>query len=132
MSVKIESKNSAKIEEALKDVNKKSTQHTYTSYEEIAKIAEAAEKKVLSLLLKKDAAGAMYKETSGAKVALSYKQSRNATEVTMVRKTSGWYLTSIRSTSVGVSGGGRGVLTLTQAQADAAVKNLMKNFIVTQ
>ena len=47
---------------------------------------------------------------------------RAATRVTMIRRASGWFLTSVERTEVGQQGGGPGVLTLTAEQDAIAVK----------
>ena len=131
-AIKITEANAAAIEAALKQVNGRAEQHAYTTFGEIENLAAAAEKKLLGLVFKKDAAGASYRETSGGKVPNSYKQSRNATSVTLIRKSAGWYLASATATTVWGDGGGNGSLTLTQEQAEAAVAIFKKQFRVAK
>lgn len=124
-AIKIDIKNAATIEAALAAVNGRAEAHTYTTFYEVADVAAKAEAALENLLLKGDRPGARWSKTSGSKVANSYKNSRLATTVVLERKTAGWYLVEVHSVSVMESGGGKGRLTLTQAQ-DAAAKALLQ------
>ena len=128
--IRICEENRAAIEALLKEVNGKATTHTYTEYGEILYLADRAENAVASLLLKKDFVGAQWFEISGAHVANAYKYARQGTAVTLVRKSGGWHLIEARAAKLFVSGGGKGRLYLTEAQSEAAQKELAKRFTV--
>ena len=129
-AIKIIAANSEKIESALHDANGRSVEHTFSTYVEIERIAERAEKAMAGLLYKKDFFGAEWAEISGGKVANSYKGSRNATAARIVRRTGGWYLISVGHTTVGNHGGGAGHLYLTESQDVAAKAKLAEGYSV--
>lgn len=129
-AIKIAQANAAAIESALKAANGKAHEHTYTTFPEIDYLAQQAEKTVRELLNVADLPGATWAETSGGSVAKAYKSMRNATRVTLVRKSTGWYLTDAQAVMIGTDGGGRGRLTLTAAQDVAAVAKLRKAYSV--
>lgn len=131
-AIKITAANAEAIEAALAEINGRANAHTYNSFDEIAEMAAAAEAALLDLVCKKDAAGAEWREVSGGKVSNSYKQMRNATGVTLIRKAAGWYLLSVRRTSIGKEGGGKGRLTLTQKKAELAVARFRQGFSVSK
>lgn len=113
--------NAATIVAALAAANGRATAHTFTSYEEVVSLAEAAESALAALGLPKAArVGAVWFETSGGKVPNAYKNSRQATAVRLVRRATGWHLQSAASVAIWQEGGGKGRLYLTSAQADKA------------
>ena len=123
-AIKIEEKNSAAIESALKEVNGKSTAHAYTTYEEIADIAKRSESAVFKLVLaEKYMPGAKVISESGSSVAKRYKGSRNSTIIRIERKKSGWYLTDVQQSTL-YTNAGRENLILTAAQDDRAIEKL--------
>lgn len=128
--MKIELKNAAAIEARLKQVNGRAEQHAYTTFREIECLAAAAEKRLLDLVYKKDAPGAVYCETSGGRVPNSYRSTRNGTSVRLERKTAGWYLADVSQTTIYQDGGGDGVLILTPGQDAAAVALFRKQYRV--
>lgn len=127
-AIKITKGNAVEIQAALRAVNGKATAHTFTSYEEIAAMAESAEKRVLELLGKKDAVGAKWAATSGDKVSSSYKHARIGTHVVLARRSTGWFLTNVIPATLFAEGGWPGKITLTEQQAELAIKRFQKGF----
>ena len=118
--LKITLANAQKIEEALREINLKSTAHTYVRYDDIENLTVDAESRLTNLLgSKKHFVGARFDATSGAAVPHSYTYSRDATSVTLTRKAGGWYLATVASTVI-YKEGGKKILRLTAAQ-DAIV-----------
>jgi len=118
--IKITQANSQKIEDALREINLKSTAHTYVRYDDIEALVVDAESRLTNLLgSKKHFVGARFDATSGAAVPHSYTYSRDATSVTLTRKAGGWYLATVASTVI-YKEGGKKILRLTAAQ-DAIV-----------
>ena len=124
--IKITQANAQKIEAVLREVNLKSTAHTYTRFDQIEALIVDAESRLTSLLkAKKHFTGAIFDASSGFGVCNSYKYSRDATRVTLTRKGSGWYLVGAVSAVV-YKEGGKKILSLTSDQdviACQAVRN---------
>lgn len=129
-AIKIAESNAAAIESALKEVNGKSTSHTYTGYGEIFEIAAGAECRLERLgVAKARRAGAVMHATSGEKVANSYKNTRTGTLVLMERRSSDWYLVSVSAKTL-FGDGGSTTLHMTKAQDEEAVANFRKQYVV--
>ena len=132
--IRITEENAAAIEAALHAVNGTARQHSFTDYAEIAAVAESAEKEVVALVGKTHAAGATWVETSGQAMCNAYAKkarTRVATTVRLERRPSGWFMTDVRKVEIWQTGGGPGLLTLTQAQADRAVEIFRRRFAVS-
>jgi hypothetical protein len=122
-ATRITEQNKDAIVAILAAVNGKSTAHTFTTYNEIEQIAAQAEKQVIDLVgSQKAAVGAVFKVTSGEKVPNAYKYSRDGTQVTIERRSTGWFLVDARHAALYASGGGAGRLTLTAEQDARAVE----------
>lgn len=120
-TIAIIEKNRAAIEAALASVNGKAQAHTYTSYAEIAGMAETAEAALSAINLPKASrAGAVWKEISGAEVAKSYRNPRQATSVRLIRRSAGWHIVTAKAVTIWQEGGGKGSLYITEAQAEEA------------
>jgi hypothetical protein len=129
--IRITPENAEAIEAALAAVNGKAERHAYTLTSELDRLARAAEAELMSLVgAEKYAPGATWVETSGATVANSYGYRRDATRVTLTRRPTGWFLTEATSVQIHAQGGGRGRLTLTQAQDERAVAVLRARYAV--
>ena len=124
-AIKIDTANAAAIEAALKAANGRATAHSYISFREIQSIAGAAEAKVVALVgSKKCAVGALVRSTSGDAVSNAYAKKtsrRAATNVTLERRSTGWFLIYVMGTEVWQKGGGSDALMLTPKQGDLAV-----------
>jgi len=128
--IKITQSNSKKIEEALREINLKSTAHTYTSFDQIEELIVDAEKRLTNLLVaKKYFVGARFNATSGYAVGNAYKYYRDATCVTLIRKPTGWFLTDAVSTKI-YKDGGKKILRLTEAQNAIVYKVVRTNYQV--
>jgi hypothetical protein len=128
MEIKITQANSQKIEGALRAVNQKSIAHTYTQFVQIEALIVDAENRLTSLLkAKKHFPSAVFAATSGGAVANSYKYSRDATSVTLLRKAGGWYLVEAVSTKV-YKDGGKKSLRLTADQDAIVYKETRKKY----
>ena len=126
--IKITEKNRDAIEVALREVNGRSYDHCYTDYREIVQLTVNAQALLAQLLYKKDWPRAQWVETSGGRVANAYKNMRNATQVTLEYRPSGWFLINIEDTRVGTEGGGPGHLYLTPEQDRAAHAKLNASY----
>jgi len=128
--IKITQSNSKKIEAALREINLKSTAHTYTSFDQIEALIVDAEKRLTNLLVaKKNFVNAIFDATSGAAVANAYKYSREATRVTLTRKPTGWYLATVASTVI-YKDAGKKSLKLTCDQDAIVYKKVRENYSI--
>jgi len=126
--IKITQANSKKIEESLRQINLKSTAHTYVNFAQIEELIVDAESRLISLLVaKKYFVGAIFDATSGGAVPNSYKYSRDATRVTLTRKSSGWYLVAAVSAVI-YKDGGKKILRLTAAQDAIVCQKVRTNY----
>ena len=131
MKIKITIKNMAKIDTLLDAVNGRATEHVFLDYNQIADIAKENDRHVLSILgSKKAAVGATLTETSGDKAGNRYKYARKATEITMERFPTGWFLTAVESVEIWPNQGGEWTLTLTAEQDAVAVAKLRERYSV--
>jgi len=126
--IKITQANSQKIEAVLREINMKSTAHTYVRFDQIESLVEDAESRLISLLgAKKNFAGAIFDAISGGAVPNAYKYSRDATCVTLTRKSSDWYLVDAVSTTI-YKQGGKKTLRLTESQDAIVYKKARANY----
>ena len=126
--IKITQANSQKIEAVLREINLKSTAHTYVRFDHIEALVADAESRLINLLkAKKHFAGAIFDATSGFAVGNSYKYSREATRVTLTRKGSGWFLTDVVSTVI-YKDAGKKILRLTCDQDAIVYKKVRTNY----
>jgi predicted short-subunit dehydrogenase-like oxidoreductase (DUF2520 family) len=128
--IKITQANSQKVEAVLREVNQKSTAHTYVRFDQIEALVADAESRLIKLLsAKKHFPGAVFVATSGASVPNAYKYSRDATCVTLTRKPTGWFLTDAVSNKI-YKDGGKKILRLTEAQDAIVYKVVRTNYQV--
>ena len=126
--IKITQSNSKKIEAALREINLKSTAHTYVRYDDIEALVVDAESRLTNLLgAKKHFLGAIFDAASGFAVGNSYKYSRDATRVTLTRKAGGWYLVDVVSTVI-YKDAGKKSLKLTCDQDAIVYKKMRTNY----
>ena len=128
--IKITEPNAAAIGAALRAVNGRAETHAYTTHEEIQALTQSAERQLDDILYKQDWAGAQWTETSSGKVANSYRYTRDATRVTLERRSSAWYLIEAVGVRVGRNGGGAGRLSLTPTQHEAATRRLAERYTI--
>jgi len=128
--IKITQASTAKIEAALALVNGTAVSHTYSRFDQIEALIVDAEKRLTNLLVaKKYFVGARFNATSGYAVGNAYKYSRDATSVTLTRKSSGWFLTDAVSTKI-YKDGGKKILRLTEGQDAIVYKVVRTNYKV--
>ena len=128
-AIKIEQKNAEKIAAALAEINGKATAHTFTTFADVQRQVDSAEKQLAVLLKKKDWAGAVSVVLSGYDVCRPYKYQRVGTQIRIERHPSGWFLTEIEEARLFAKGGdGRGLIYLTEEQTEAAKANLLTKF----
>ncbi len=97
----INSKHSEKITAALQEINGRATAHTFTHAQDIIDIADAATSYLRDLGLSKTGMkGAVVRVTSGGDVPKAYRWRRNVNVVTLTRRPSHWYLTSVVPTEI--------------------------------
>jgi hypothetical protein len=91
--IRISDEHAHAIETALATTNGKAHKHAFTTYQQIADLAEYGEQRLTRMGLPKSARhGAVVIGTSGDQVPLAYKHPRQGTRVRLVRRSSGWYL----------------------------------------
>lgn len=131
--IKICKENAKKIEALLAEINGKSREHTYTTYDDIVTIAKHAEMAVSNLPLPMSCRnGARYHATSGQPVAHKYKGKRNGTRIEILRGLADWYLISVVSVDLWPNQGGTEKLTLTSDQDVEIIKQMRKKYCVQQ
>ena len=117
-----------KINDALEKVNGKASAHTFTSFTQIQKLVEVAEKQLEALKLsKKHWIGARFEATSGEPVPKRYKYARIATRVILERGANHWFLIFVSADHVHSSGGDM-FLRLSQEQDVEIVSTLRKSY----
>lgn len=132
MKIKVHYTFEEEIERALRRVNGAAEAHTYTSYDEVARIADWAEAELESLGLPKNMrAGAAVWARSGAKMPNSYRHQRIVTHVRLMRGRSDWCLMDAYAGSA-YSEAGRTTLYLNMAQDQRAVEEMRKRYIVKE
>jgi len=123
-SIKITVANKKTIEAVLAAVNGKAEAHTYTTYTDIADLAESANGRVLRILgAKKYIPGAVLNALSGDAVSNAYARkgfSRAGTLVSIECRSTGWFFVAVSRCDVYKEGGYES-LTLTTAQDARAV-----------
>lgn len=131
--IKIVESNAAAIEAVLDEVNGRATAHTYTHFSDILELATNAEAKLERLKIKvKSRVGAILTSESGDSVPNCYKGSRKTTFVRIDRRSTGWFLSSVQSSS-SYQEAGSTRLHLTQAQATDAMNGFQdRNFSILQ
>lgn len=132
MKIKVDFSNEKDIERALRRVSGAAEAHTYTSYNEVARIADWAEDELYGLGLPKNMrAGAGVWARSGDKLPNSYKHQRIVTNVRLLRGRSDWYLVDCYAGST-YNDAGRTTLYLTKEQDERAISKLKKRYIVKE
>ena len=117
-----------KIKDALEKVNGKATAHTFTSFTQIQRLVEIAEKQLETLNLpKKHWTGARFEATSGEPVPKKYKYQRIATRVVLERGANHWFLIWAGRDYIHASGGEM-FLRLSQAQDAEIVSALRRSY----
>ena len=96
MKIKIDSKNTAALEAALKNANGRSTAHTFNFPSDLIYCALLAEAQLDKLALKKASRiGAIATANSGGRVANAYKYTRITSTAIFERGSSAWFLIEI-------------------------------------
>lgn len=127
-AIKITAANIVAIQAALAAINGRATQHTFSA-DEIVDVALAAEFKVIALLgNKKDVVGATVFAGSGDKLPNTYKYGRQVNQITIERRSSGWWLVYICSFGTLDKSAGSTRLTLTPEQDAKAVARFKKSY----
>ena len=130
-SIRITSENSALIEAALASVNGRATAHAFHSHAEVAYLSSMAEHQAVSLLgSKKATVGAQFFALSGAPVPRSYGHARAGNSVSLVRRSSGWFLFDVRPVTLFPSTGGMRQLFLNSAQSGCAQARFRTTYLV--
>ena len=129
MKIAIRADNAAKIEAALKAVNRDAVAHTFTTFDQIAREADNAEAALLQLINKGDAKGAYYVTISGEAVPNARRFARTGTKVVLDRGSKGWFLAELRNAPVYQAAGPKW-LTLTAEQDAKAIERLRKAYRV--
>jgi len=131
LRIKVDVKNLAPIQAALSNANGRSTEHTYTTFDEIQRIAQAAEKALVRMgLPKAQMSGALYTSQSGEATAKAYKYSRATTTVQLERGVADWFLVSAMPSRAWDRGGARDILALTSTQNEEAVNRFRQGYEV--
>ena len=127
-AIKINAANVAAIQAALLNVNGRALSHTFTALEIII-IAEAAEVEALGLLgNKKDVIGATMFARSGDKLPNAYKYGRQVNQITIERRSRGWWLIELVNYTANDKSAAYSRLTLTAEQDAKAVARFKKSY----
>lgn len=111
--------NKEAIEKLLRDLNGQSKKHCFNSPVEIMEIAAMAEIELEKLAVKEsERVGAMYDAVSGQRVAKSYRATRNANRLILMRKKDRWVILSIEKISIFPNQGGSRKLILKKENDD--------------
>jgi hypothetical protein len=120
------------INAALAAVNKDAREHTFINAAELQSITNRHEIKLLKLIgTKKDMQGATVQCCSGDPVAKAYSYTRIGTRVLLTRGTRAWFLTTADRVNLDQRGG-KCEIILTLAQAEIAMKNFQRGFLVAK
>ena len=120
-----------KIETMLKEVNGKSTEHAFTSFNEIFQLALSAERKLEHLNIPKKARNrAFCRAVSSGPVAKAYKCRRNGTRVELVRNSKDWFFTKASHETLWPNQGGNFSVYLTESQDEIAVKHFRSQYYI--
>lgn len=129
--IKIDKANAAAIEERLASVNGKASRHTFTTYGEVWRQAEDAEKVLESLSISKAArSGARYVAQSGSNLPNAYKYAAKASVVTLERRSSAWWLVGVVTYDLHPKHTPTRYVHLTAEQDETAVAALRKRYVV--
>lgn len=129
-ATKITVANIPAITAALIAANGEAKNHTYSA-DQIINVAETAEAKVIALLgNKKDVVGATVSARSGGKLPNAYKYDRLVNQITIERRSSGWWLVYIGCYKTFEKSGATSKLTLTSAQDVKAVARFHRYYQV--
>ena len=129
--IKIEEKNTVQIHEALREVNGAARSHTFRIFWQIEDLVEEAEKQLTDLgLPKKFWKGAKATFWSGEKMPNSYKWERRATVVEIERRSTGWFLNSVKADGIYHQPPKPSYL-LTSQQDEEIVKRIRSQYMVT-
>ena len=121
MKIKINDKNTAALEAALKNANGRATAHTFKFASDLIECARKAEAQLQSLgLAKGSRSGAIASANSGGRIANAYKYSRITSTVQMVRGSSAWFLIALSTSETYRRTAGDTYVSLTSSQ-DAEV-----------
>jgi len=121
MKIKIDNKNTAALEAALKNANGRATAHTFNLPSEIIECARQAEAQLESLSLRKGSRiGAIASAISGGTIFNSYKYTRITTIAILQRGSAAWFLSEIGTAESFRRTAGEVHVSLTSAQ-DAEV-----------
>ena len=129
LKIAITAANAAKIEAALEVVNRGFFVDTFSSFDQIAREADNAERALLALVNKGDAKGAYYVTISGDAISYARRYARAGTKAVLDRGSKGWFLVEVRAVPVYKEGGPKW-LVLTPAQDAKAIERLRKSYRV--
>lgn len=128
--IKIHADNYPKIFAALESVNGKAFAHTYACPKDIEAVISRAENKLKKLLGdKKKFKGAKVVSISGNSVPNCYKYSRQATQIVVERRSTGWFLRDAKVVRIWKEAGRENVM-LSPEQDGIAVKRLRGEYVV--
>ena len=127
MQISVTDQNKDKIEEMLRAVNGRASEHTYNYYTQIKSLVAEAEERLGLLVPKKCFAGAKFYAESGEKVPNAYKYARKSTVIYFERGAKDWFIMQIKADQVYKEGGSKS-LSLTEEQDVKAVEMLRHNY----
>jgi hypothetical protein len=100
------------------------------SVNDILNLAESSEKQCLEYLNKSDIVGAQVYKQSGYKLRNSYKYPRIINEITILRRSTGWFITDITNIRVYRNDYHKSVLHFTPRQSDLATNKFQSTYRV--
>ena len=132
MKLKISNDNAAALTELLEQINKRAATHTALAID-IIRAADEAEAGLAKLgLPKAERKGASVFFRSGYRVKHAYQYGRTVNHATLVRGSSGWFLTELTKDEVQPSAKPTLLTTLTREQDATVVEKLRENYFIAQ
>lgn len=129
MKINIVDKNFEKINAALKNINGKSTSHTFNDVSEFRFKLKGIKQNLLDIIGSQLAANLSIIEiTSSSPVSSSYKHTRIANKIIILYKNKNFYIIDILRISIFPDQGGTIKYYLTAEQDEIAVKKLRKKY----
>jgi hypothetical protein len=131
MKIPITLKNEPKLTATLKEVNGRSTSHTFTTGKDLLHAAAMAEDALYRLNLPKSKrAGATAIIWSGSKMPGAYKYRINVNRVTLLRTSTGWTATEIKLAEVW--DGGAQNITVLPIQEEIILAGIRSQYTVAR
>lgn len=130
--VKIVEESRATLDKVIAEIEGRS-QVNCLSFDKLLALAKKAETKLEELgIAKKDRAGAQFYYCPAGPTAKSYFSGQGATDCTLIRRSSAWYVSDIHRTKVYPLTPTRNKLSISKGQRELAIQNLDQQYLVLE